>query len=71
MTEKILEFTSDIEFIANINPEKDCLMNQGTHQDSAKADDGNPLGLWFNIDIPKGHGLKNGDRIRIIIEKID
>lgn len=71
MSEKILEFTSDIEFIANINPEKDCLMNQGTHQESAKTDEGNPNGLWFNIDIPKGHGLNNGDRIRIIIEKAD
>ncbi len=71
MAEKILEFTSDIEFVANINSEKDCLMNQGTHQDSAKTDEGNPLGLWFNIDIPKGHGLKEGDRIKIIIEKTD
>ncbi|MBN1431938.1 MAG: hypothetical protein JW931_04120 [Methanomicrobiaceae archaeon] len=71
MAEKILEFTSDIEFIANINLEKDCLMNQGTHQENAKTDEGNPMGLWFNIDIPKGHGLKNGDRIKIIIEKVD
>ena len=71
MSEKILEFTSDIEFVANINSEKDCLMNQGTHQDDAKTDEGNPNGLWFNIDIPKGHGLKEGDRIRIIIEKAE
>lgn len=69
MSGKILEFTSDIEFVANINSEKDCLMNQSTHQDKAKRDGGNPAGLWFNIDIPKGHGLKEGDRIRITIEK--
>ena len=29
-----------------------------------------PGALWFNIDIPKGHEFKAGDRVRVIIEKI-
>jgi len=57
--EKILEFESEIEFVADINEHKDCLMSQDT-----------PEALWFNIDIPKGHSLKAGDRIRISIEKV-
>lgn len=57
--EKILEFESEIEFVADINERKDCLMSQDT-----------PEALWFNIDIPKGHSLKAGDRIRISIEKV-
>jgi hypothetical protein len=36
-------------------------------QDSTSDD---PKKLWFNIDIPKGHPLKAGDRIRITIEKL-
>jgi len=59
----VLEFESVIEFVANINESKDCLMSQdATHDD--------PAALWFNIDIPKGHPLKSGDRIRISIEKL-
>ena len=69
MTDKIVEFVSDIEFIANIDEKKDCLMNQGTQSDEASMTESNPLGLWYNIDVPKGHGLKAGDKIRIIIEK--
>lgn len=61
--EKILEFEKEIEFVADINDKKDCLMSQDPAQD-------NPGALWFNIDIPKGHGLKAGDRIRISIEKV-
>jgi hypothetical protein len=57
--EKILEFESEIEFVADINDKKDCLMSQ---------DD--PGALWFNIDIPKGHSLKAGDRVRISIERV-
>jgi len=57
--EKILEFESVIAFVGNIDDRKDCLMSQ---------DD--PDALWFNIDIPKGHSLKAGDRIRISIEKV-
>ena len=70
MTDKIVEFVSDIEFIANIDEKKDCLMNQGTQSDEAAATEGNPLGLWYNIDVPKGLGLTAGDKIRIIIEKV-
>jgi hypothetical protein len=61
--EKILEIESEIEFVADINDRKDCLMSQDPTQD-------NPGALWFNIDIPKGHSLKAGDRIRITIEKV-
>jgi hypothetical protein len=61
--ENILEFESAIEFVADINDKKDCLMSQDQTQD-------NPGAIWFNIDIPKGHSLKAGDRIRISIEKI-
>ena len=61
--EKILEFESEIEFVADINEKKDCLMSQDPNQDDTGA-------LWFNIDIPKGHVLKAGDRVRISIEKV-
>ena len=61
--EKILEFESEIEFVADINEKKDCLMSQDPTQDD-------PGALWFNIDIPKGHLLKAGDRIRITVEKV-
>ena len=64
MDKKIVEFVSEIEFIANINEAKDCLMNQDSTQDD-------PSIPWFNIDVPKGHGLKAGDKIRITIEKIE
>jgi hypothetical protein len=60
---KVLEFESDIEFVADINEKKDCLMSQDSTQD-------NPGALWFNIDIPKGHQLKAGDRIRVSVEKL-
>jgi hypothetical protein len=60
---KIHEFESAIEFVADINDHKDCLMSQDPTQDDPNA-------LWFNIDIPKGHALKAGDRVRVIIEKI-
>jgi len=60
---KVLEFESAIEFVANINEHKDCLMSQDNTQE-------NPGALWFNIDIPKGHRLKNGDRVRVTVEKL-
>jgi hypothetical protein len=60
---KILEFESEIEFVADINDHKDCLMSQDPTQDTPNA-------LWYNIDIPKGHALKAGDRIRITVEKL-
>jgi len=61
--EKILSFTAEIEFVADINEHKDCLMSQDPTQD-------NPDALWFNIDIPKGHAVKAGDRVRITVEKV-
>jgi len=59
----ILELESEIEFVADINEYKDCLMSQDPTQE-------NPDALWFNIDIPKGHGLKAGDRVKITVEKL-
>jgi hypothetical protein len=60
---KVLEFESEVEFVANINDHKDCLMSQDPTQDHPEA-------LWFNIDIAKGHNLKAGDRVRITVEKL-
>lgn len=60
---KVLEFESKIEFVGDINSHKDCLMSQDQTQDKPDA-------LWFNIDIPKGHELKAGDRVRITVEKL-
>jgi len=61
--EKYLTFESQVEFVADINEHKDCLMSQDLTQDT-------PHALWFNIDIPKGHGIKAGDRVRVTVEKI-
>jgi len=60
---KVLEFESVVEFVANINDHKDCLMSQDPTQDHPEA-------LWFNIDIPKGHDLRAGDRVRVTVEKL-
>ena len=60
---KVLEFETVLEFVANINNQKDCLMSQDPTQDD-------PGALWFNIDIQKGHGLKAGDRVRVTVEKL-
>lgn len=60
---KIAEIESVIEFVAVINDTKDCLMAQDKHQE-------NPGSLWFNIDVPKGHGICAGDRVRVTVEKI-
>jgi len=60
---KIADYESMIEFVATVNDQKDCLMSQDKTQD-------NPACMWFNIDVPKGHGIKAGDRVRVIIEKI-
>ncbi|MCP1714594.1 hypothetical protein J2T58_000434 [Methanocalculus alkaliphilus] len=59
MSDKVAEITGTIEFVANIDEKKDCLMSQDP-----------PESLWFNIDIEKGHGLQAGDRIKITIERI-
>jgi len=60
---KVVEFESVIEFVAVINDEKDCIMSQDMTQDQ-------PGALWFNIDVPKGHGVRAGDRVRITVEKL-
>jgi hypothetical protein len=60
---KIAQIETVIEFVASINEQKDCLMSQDKTQD-------NPECLWFNIDVPKGHGIRAGDKVRVIIEKI-
>jgi hypothetical protein len=60
---KIAEIESVVEFVATINEAKDCLMSQDSTQDD-------PSCLWFNIDVPKGHGLKAGDRVKVTIERI-
>lgn len=58
MVKKIAEITETVEFVADIEGTKDCLMSQQGE-------------LWFNVDVPKGHGIKNGDRVRVIVEKLD
>ena len=60
---KLLEFETEVEFVADINEFKDCLMSQDLTQE-------NPNALWFNIDIPKGHSVKAGDRVRVTVEKL-
>ncbi|MCE5298841.1 MAG: hypothetical protein LLF84_07855 [Methanoregulaceae archaeon] len=60
---KIAQIETVIEFVATINEQKDCLMSQDKTQD-------NPECLWFNIDVPKGHGIRAGDKVRVIIEKL-
>ncbi len=60
---KLLEIETGVEFVADINDHKDCLMSQDPTQD-------NPGALWFNIDIPKGHGIEAGDRVRVTVEKL-
>lgn len=56
MGKKIAEIVETIEFVADIEGTKDCIMSQQGE-------------LWFNIDVQKGHGLKSGDRVRVIIER--
>lgn len=60
---KVIQFESTVEFVATINEEKDCIMSQDKTQDE-------PGTLWFNIDLPKGHGIRAGDRVRITVEKV-
>ncbi len=61
---RVTEIVSKIEFVANINEQKDCLMAQ----DSTSHD---PACLWFNIDVLKGHDFKPGDKVRVTVEKIE
>ncbi|MDI9633687.1 MAG: hypothetical protein QFX32_06480 [Methanolinea sp.] len=60
---RVIQFESVVEFVATINDEKDCIMSQDKTQDE-------PGTLWFNIDVPKGHGIRAGDRVRITVEKV-
>jgi hypothetical protein len=59
----IAQIETVIEFVATINEHKDCLMSQDNTQN-------NPGCLWFNIDVPKGHGVNAGDKVRVTIEKL-
>ena len=58
MVTKVAEIVDTVEFVANIDEAKDCLMSQQG-------------ALWFNIDVPKGHGIKNGEKVRVIVERLD
>lgn len=58
MADKIAEIVGTLEFVADVEGVKDCLMSQ-------QGD------LWFNIDVPKGHGLKTGDKVRVIVERAE
>jgi len=60
---KITKFESVVEFVATVNEQKDCLMSQDNTQED-------PSCMWFNIDVPKGHGLKAGDRVKVTIERV-
>ncbi|HJJ47425.1 MAG TPA: hypothetical protein O0X39_00325 [Methanocorpusculum sp.] len=53
-----IEIVNTLEFVADIEGKKDCLMAQQGE-------------LWFNIDIPKGSGLKPGDKIKVTVEKVN
>ncbi|MBR4987440.1 MAG: hypothetical protein IKY81_02100 [Methanocorpusculum sp.] len=58
MADKIAEIVAELEFVADVEGVKDCLMSQ-------QGD------LWFNVDVPKGHGLKSGDKVRVIVERVE
>jgi len=59
-----ISFEGRIQFVANINTEKDCLMSQDDTSDF-------PGSLWFNIDVPKGHGIREGDLVRVTVERVE
>ena len=58
-----IEITGRIGFVANIDEKRDCVMSQ-------EPPSAEPEALWFNIDLPKGHGLLPGDRVKVTVEKI-
>ena len=60
---KVVEIVATIDFVADINECKDCIMSQDTTQDD-------PASLWFNIDVCKGHDLKAGDRVKVTVQKL-
>ena len=59
----VIEIVATIDFVADINESKDCIMSQDKTQDD-------PASLWFNIDIFKGHDLKAGDRVKVTVQKL-
>lgn len=60
---KKIEFTGKVDFVADVDGEKDCLLSQEAGPEAGGA-------LWFNIDVPKGHGIRPGDRVRVTVEKL-
>ncbi len=58
-----IEITGKIGFVADIDERRDCILSQ----EHAMEDPGAP---WFNIDLPKGHGFRPGDRVKVTVEKI-
>ncbi|MDD1660386.1 MAG: hypothetical protein LUQ62_04180 [Methanomicrobiales archaeon] len=57
----VLQITATIDFIARVSPDRDCLMAQDHSTGNA---------FWFNIDVPRGHGLQPGDRVRVTVERL-
>jgi len=58
-----IEISGTIGFVAGIDEKRDCIMSQEhTSRD--------PDALWFNIDLPKEHGFRPGDRVKVTVEKI-
>lgn len=58
MSKVIVEIIETLEFVSDIEGKKDCLMSQQGDK-------------WFNIDVPKGHGLKSGDKVKVTVERLD
>ncbi len=58
-----IEITGRIGFVADIDGKRDCVMSQEHVSQSPDA-------MWFNIDLPKGHGLRPGDLVKVTIEKV-
>jgi hypothetical protein len=56
-----IQITATLDFIARVSPDRDCLMAQDPSAGSA---------FWFNIDVPRGHGLQPGDRVRVTVERL-
>jgi hypothetical protein len=57
----VIRITATIDFVAQVSPERDCLMAQ---------DESTGTAFWFNIDVPRGHGLQPGDRVRVTVERL-
>ena len=45
--DKVIEIVATIDFVADVNECKDCIMSQDKTQDD-------PASLWFNIDVLQG-----------------